>query len=177
MNGCPLLPTKPFTIGRVLRLLAPTPPRVTARTADRALFYLRAAPNHDEWSVNDALAHLRACADIWGSCIEATIAEEMSPLRAIDPKPRTKRPDDPDPEFRASWRAVASPRAALLAILEPLPPDGWSRAAPVTGRARGSHGPCSPLGSWAGGQRLAGHERSYLEQIERSAGGMPGSGP
>ncbi len=39
----------------------------------------------------------------------------------------------PELPFRESLAAFTSQRADLLAVLEPLPPKGWSREATVTG--------------------------------------------
>src|SRR5487761_1341461 len=56
-----------LTTEQVLTLLAETPARIAALTADLAPAQLHTPPNHDEWSANDVLAHLRACADVWGN--------------------------------------------------------------------------------------------------------------
>ena len=37
---------------------------------------LRAAPETDAWSVNDVLAHLRACHDVLGGSILRIVAED-----------------------------------------------------------------------------------------------------
>jgi hypothetical protein len=53
-------------------------------------------------------------------------------------------------------------RTDLLAVLEPLKPEDWSRSAAVTGAAK----PLEPtVQSFA--RRLADHERPHLEQIKR----------
>ncbi len=62
------MPTKSVTIEQVLALVAATPHRIAALTADLAPAQLHTTPNPGEWSANDVLAHLRACADVWGSC-------------------------------------------------------------------------------------------------------------
>ena len=73
------MPKRPLTIEQVLTLLAETPPRIAALTAGLAPAQLRTAPNHDEWSANDVLAHLRACADMWGDCIVTACRSVGSP--------------------------------------------------------------------------------------------------
>ena len=125
--------SRSLTIEQVLTLLAETSQRIAALTAGLAPAQLHIAPNHDEWSANDVLAHLRACADVWGNCMAAIIAEDVPTLRAVNPLTWSKKTDYLELEFRPSLRSFATQRADLLAVLEPLPHEGWSRAATVTG--------------------------------------------
>jgi hypothetical protein len=108
------------------------------------------------------LAHLRACADVWGNCIVTMIAEDRPTLRAVNPRTWIKRTDYRDLEFRPSLRVFATQRADLLAVLEPLPPDGWSRSATVTGA-----GAVLERTVLTYAQGLARHERPHVKQIER----------
>jgi hypothetical protein len=55
-------------------MLAATPPRITALTAGLGPAQLHTAPAPDEWSANEVLAHLRACADMWDNCIKEDIS-------------------------------------------------------------------------------------------------------
>ena len=130
------MPGRSLTIEQVLTLLAQTPSRIAALTAGVASDQLHTAPSPDEWSANDVLAHLRACADVWGNCIEAIIAEDMPTLRAINPTTWITKTNYPALEFRQSLGCFAAQRAGLLAILEPLPHESWSRAATVTGAGK-----------------------------------------
>ena len=130
------MPSRSLTIEQVLTLLAETPPRIAALTAGLAPAQLHTTPNHDEWSANDVLAHLRACADVWGNCVLVMIAEDTPTLRAVNPRTWIKKTDYLELDFRPSLRSFATQRAELLAVLEPLPPEGWSRAATVTGAGK-----------------------------------------
>ncbi|MGI9058090.1 MAG: hypothetical protein ACR2H5_05890 [Ktedonobacteraceae bacterium] len=85
------MPSKSLTTEHVLTLLAETPPRIAALTAGLAPAQLQTTPNHDGWSANDVLAHLRACADVWGNCIVAMIAEDTLTLRAVNPRTWIKK--------------------------------------------------------------------------------------
>ena len=156
------MPDDKLTAAQALTLLAATPKRLAALTADREPARLRARANDEEWSANDVLAHLRACADVWGGCIARIVAEETPTLRAINPRAWINRTDYLDLDFAPSLRAFATQRAALLAILGALPREGWSRKATVTGAG-------APLErtvlTYA--QRLARHERPHVKQIER----------
>jgi hypothetical protein len=146
----------------VLSLLADTPPRLEGLTAHLTPAQLHSAPNQNEWSANDVLAHLRACADVWGGCIATIIAEERPTLRAVNPRTWITQMDYRDLEFHPSLRAFAAQRAELLMILAALPPDGWSRSATVTGAGKTLERTVMFYARW-----LAEHERPHVKQIAR----------
>lgn len=87
------MPRSSFTIEQVLTMLAETPPRIAALTAGLVSDQLHASPNPGEWSANAVLANLRACADVWGSCIVTIIAQDRPTLRAVDPRTWIKKTD------------------------------------------------------------------------------------
>lgn len=151
-----------LTIEQILTMLAGAPPRIAALTAGLAPAQLHAAPNPDEWSANDMLAHLRSCADVWGRCIEVILAQDRPTIRAINPRTWIKQTDYPEQKFQPSLRAFTTQRNKLLAVLKPLTPEDWLRPATVTGAGK-------PLVrtvlSYAEG--LALHERPHLKQIQR----------
>ena len=151
-----------LTIEQVLTLLAATPPRLAALTAGLAPAQLHTRPNHDGWSANDVLAHLRACADVWGNCIMAMIAEDTPTLRAVNPRTWIKKTDYLDREFGPSLRSFTTQRAELLAVLSPLPPEGWERSARVSGAGKVLERTMLFYAQW-----LARHERQHVKQVER----------
>lgn len=161
------MPGRSLTVERVLTLLAEAPPRIAGLTAGLAPAQLHAAPNQDEWCANDVLAHLRACADVWGDCIAAIIHQDRPTIRAVNPRTWIKKTDYREQEFQPSLHAFAAQRTDLLAVLEPLRPEDWSRAATVTGAGK-------PLiltvHSYA--ERMAVHERPHVKQIQRIASTM-----
>jgi DinB superfamily len=161
------VPSRSLTTEQILTLLAETLPRITALTANLAPAQLQTTPN-DGWSANDVLAHLRACADIWGNCIVAMIAEDTPTLRAVNPRTWIKKTDYLELEFRPSLHSFAMQRADLLAVLEPLPPEGWSRAATVTGAGKVLERTVLFYAQW-----LARHERQHVKQVERIINTMP----
>jgi len=146
----------------VLALLDETPRRIAALTAGLAPAQLRSTPNHDGWSANDVLAHLRACADVWGDSMAAVIAEDAPTLRAVNPRTWILKTDYLELEFRPSLRSFAKQRDELLAVLKPLPREGWSRRATVTGAGKVLERTVLFYGRW-----MAGHERPHVKQIER----------
>lgn len=151
-----------LTFEQVLTLLAETPRRIAALTNGLTPAQLQTPPNHDEWSANDVLAHLRACADVWGNCIVAIIAEDMPTLRAVNPLTWIKKTDYLELEFQPSLRSFTTQRADLLTVLEPLPHEGWSRASTVTGAGNVLERTVLFYGQW-----MARHERQHIKQVER----------
>jgi hypothetical protein len=159
------VPNKSLTIEQVLTLLEETPRRIAAITAGLAPAQLLAKPSRDAWSPNNVLAHLRACADVWGNCMEAMIAQDAPTLRAVNPLTWIKKTDYLELEFKPSLRSFATQRANLLAVLEPMPREAWSRTATVTGAGRVLERTVLFYGRW-----LAGHERTHVKQIARIVG-------
>jgi hypothetical protein len=151
----------------VLAMLAAAPPRMAALTAGLAPAQLQAAPAPDLWSAVEVLAHLRACADMWGGCIAAMLAEDHPTLRAVNPRTWINKTDYREQAFQPSLDAFTAQRAALLAVLEPLAPDGWARSATVKGAGKTLERTVRFYAEW-----LAGHERPHLKQIERIADTM-----
>ena len=157
------MPRQPLAIEQVLILLAEAPPRIVALSDGLSAEQLRTDPAPGEWSATGILAHLRACADVWGDCIARIIDEDRPTLRAMDPRTWMERTDYPDLAFAPSFAAFAAQRAGLLVVLEPLPADDWSRAATVTGAGRPLERTLHFYAQW-----LATHERTHLGQIQRT---------
>ena len=150
-----------------MTLLAATPARLAALTAGLEPAQLQTPPHPEEWSANAVLAHLRACADMWGGAIVAMLAQDRPTLRAVNPRTWIKQTDYLELEFQPSLRAFATQRAELLVVLEPLAPAGWARAATVTGAGKVLERTVLFYARW-----LAGHERPHIKQIERIVNAM-----
>jgi hypothetical protein len=153
---------RPLTIEQALALLAETPVRIAALTADLASAQLHTRPNPGEWSANDVLAHLRSCADVWGMCITVILDKDRPTIKAVNPTTWIKKTDYPEQEFEPSLRAFATQRAELLAVLKPLAPEAWSRAATVTGAGKPRERTVYTYAQW-----LVNHERTHINQIDR----------
>lgn len=151
-----------LTSGQVLAMLAAAPPRIAALSAGLAPAQLHTTSSDGGWSANDVLAHLRSCADVWGNCIAVMLAEDTPRLRAVNPRTWINKTDYREQAFQASLHAFATQRAELLAVLESLAPDGWERAATVTGAGRPLVRTVHTYAQW-----LASHERPHIKQIER----------
>ena len=144
----------------MLTQLAETPSRITALTAALSPEVLQTRPTPDEWSANEVLAHLRACADVWGNYILRIIDEDRPTLRAVNPRTWIKQTDYHQSVYLSSLHFFTTQRADLLAKLEPLSSDAWERAATVKGGGRMHE---ETVLSYA--ERLVVHERPHIKQI------------
>ena len=151
-----------MTAAEVLTVLEENPRRIAAATANVAASRLRSVRILGEWSATDVLAHLRACADARGDFIPKMLAAQRPTLRAVDPRSLIERTNYRALEFAPSFRAFGRQRARLLALLTPLPPEGWSRTALVT-----AGGPVRERTVLHYAQWLARHERTHVRHIER----------
>ena len=157
---------RPLSIDQVLTQLKEQPQAIAALTAGLPRARLHRPPSRGEWSVNDVLAHLRSCADMWGKYIATIIAEDRPTIRAMNPTTWIKSTNYPEMEFSPSMRAFARQRAELLALLRPLPEPAWSRSAAVTGAGRPRERTVLDYARW-----LANHERTHVRHIARIVGG------
>lgn len=151
-----------LTIEQVLTLLAETPTRIAAATSGLTEAQLHRAPGRSEWSANEVLAHLRACADVRGEPIRTILAEDQPTFRAVNPLTWIKKTDYLDLEFRPSFRAFTKQRADLMALLKQLPRKSWSRGATVTGAGAVLERTVLFYAQW-----VARHERPHVKQVER----------
>ncbi len=87
------MPYKSLTIEQILGMLAEAPPRLVALTTGLAPDQLRISPGQGQWSVVDVLAHLRSCADVWGSYIGRVLTEYRPTIRAVNPTTWIKKTD------------------------------------------------------------------------------------
>ena len=148
-------------IEQILALLAETPQRLAVLTSGLDSARLHTAPDHNTWSVQAILAHLRSCADVWGKSNLAMIAENNPTLRYVSPRTWIRKTNYLEQAFHDSFQAFAQQRTDLLASLSALAREDWARAATFTGTVKGR----SPtVFSYA--QRIVEHERVHLDQIE-----------
>ena len=155
---------KYLPIDKILAVLRNTPARLAELTAGLAPGQFQTAPNVGEWSINEVLAHLRACSDVWGDTYMMTIlAQDKPTIKAVNPRRWIKSTDYLEQEFQPALRAFTNQRNKLLAVLEPLPPEEWTRPNTLTGAGKPLE---QTLLSHA--DRLARHERAHLKQIERT---------
>jgi hypothetical protein len=151
----------------ILEELAAAPERIAELTAGLSPAKLKAAPEPGEWSVVEILAHLRACADVWGGHIAAILAEENPTRRGVNPRHWIRDTDYGSQAFAWSFRSYREQRAGLLRVLRALPEAAWSRTATIVGAGK----PLTvELGSYAA--KLFEHERPHLKQIAKTVAVM-----
>jgi hypothetical protein len=155
---------KSLPIKEILSALAETPRQLAELTKGLTTAQLHTAPKRGEWSANDVLAHLRACADMWGACIVTIIDQDEPTIRAINPRRWIKSTDYHQQKFKPSLRAFTKQRAVLLKVLKLLKPKDWARTATITG---GGQPRVRSVQAFA--LRLVLHERPHLKQIKRFA--------
>lgn len=146
-----------------MAILPETPGRLATLTEGMTEERLHRPPEPETWSVNDVLAHLRACDDVLGGNMLRIVAEDRPAWKGMSPRTWMKRTDYPARDFRPSLEAFATQRAGLLAVLEPLTPEGWERTATVSDPiGRVFEYTTRYYGDW-----LAGHERAHLKYLPK----------
>lgn len=155
---------KYFPIPKILTILADDPVRIAETTTGLTPAQLRTSPTENEWSVNEILAHLRACSDVWGGHILRILAEDTPTLIGVNPRTWMKKTNYLELDFAASFQAFTRQRFELLVVLRVLQPDDWNRASSV--QAWGQVYAKTLLG-YADG--LARHERTHVRQIVAAA--------
>ena len=156
------MPRKLPPVEKILSLLSETPAIITELTDGLTPTQLHTPPNSDEWSANDVLAHLRACADVWGNCIATVLSQDTPTFRAVNPRTYMRDTDYPEQAFRPSFQGFIKQREALLAVLEPLAPEDWLRTAKVTGAGKPLERSVHLYAEF-----IAVHERSHRKQFKR----------
>lgn len=151
----------PAEIKSVLDLLAQAPKQIASASQGHDNSRLTVSPVPEAWSANDILAHLRACADVWGKSILAMISQDHPTLRYVSPRTWMRKTNYPSLEFDVSFAAFTKQRNELLQSLKALAIEEWSRGATFTGTTRGRE---QTILSYA--QRLAHHEGEHLQEIE-----------
>ena len=148
-------------------MLAASPERIREFTAGLSSVQLQTRPSPDEWSANEVLAHIRACADTRGGSIPMILAADRPTFRAVNPLTWIKSTDYLELDFGTSFRAFARQRAGLMALLRSLPSKDWSRWAIVTGAGKPLRRTVHFYAEW-----VAVHERPHMRQIQRIAVSM-----
>lgn len=154
---------KETEIELALTLLAGTPRQITRIAHGHDDQQLHRKPAPEAWSARDIVAHLRACAEVWGRSIERMIKEDHPTIRYVSPRGWIKKTDYLDQGFRVSLRAFSESRTELLDTLRTLNPAGWSRRATFTGTTLGRD---ATVLIYA--RRIADHEVKHLEQLRRT---------
>ena len=154
-----------LTVDEIMAILPETPRRISALTDGLTLAQLQTAPEPDAWSINDVLAHLRACHEVLGGSLLRIIIEDHPAFKGVNPRSWIRKTDYPEWEFARAFKAFKKQRAELLAVVQPLALDAWERTATVTGMVGDTYERTARYyGDW-----MAGHERAHWRHIEQIA--------
>jgi hypothetical protein len=146
-----------------MAILPETPRQIAAQTEALTPAQLRTSPEPDAWSVNDVLAHLRACHDVLGGYTLRILAEDTPTWKGMSPRAWLRKTDYPDWEFAPALAAFKRQRTDLLAVLDPLPREGWERTATVIGMVGETYARSARYyAAW-----MARHERAHWKHISR----------
>lgn len=154
-------PTEQLDPAAVITQLETTARRIASPTnglPDKDLLW---KPSADSWCVNEVVAHLRACADVWGDSIAKILEQDNPTFRYVSPRTWIRETNYLNVDFRTSLLEFQNQRRNLLKILRPLGHEQWQRRALV----KASKHRTETVLSYA--QRLAIHEASHCEQIDR----------
>jgi len=147
----------------VLEMLASTPKQIARIARGINDWQLHRQPQADAWSARDIVAHLRACAEVWGRSIDRMIQEDHPTIRYVSPRSWIKKTAYLDQDFGVSLQALTDARTAMLDTLSRLDMTGWSRRATFTGTALGRD---ATVLIYA--RRIADHEVRHLDQLRRT---------
>lgn len=155
---------KLLTPDAALEVLSATPVRIAAAIEGLQPVQLHIPPSEGEWSANQVLAHLRACADVRGGAIPRILDEERPRIRTTDPRSYLLTTDYLDLGFVHSFEAFSQQRSELLRLLQSLPAEGWTRHAIIFGAGAPKEWSIHFYADW-----VARHERPHVKQIEAIA--------
>ena len=145
----------------VLEILMATPRRIAAASKGLSEEQLRRNPAPGSWSAAELVAHLRACADVWGKSISTILTEDRPTFRYLWPRTWIRKTNYTDLSFAESFRAYRDQRKDLLKILQNLTQEDWSRGAIVKASDKLRE---ETVLSYA--QRMAQHESGHCEQFD-----------
>jgi hypothetical protein len=146
--------------------LSAAPKEIARMTRGCSERLLHRKPEPDAWSAQEILAHLRACAEVWGRSIERMLAEDHPTIRYVSPRGWIKKTDYLQQDFEGSLKAFSQRRAELVKTLGGLAPGDWLRGATFTATTLGRE---ATVISYA--RRIADHETGHLDQIQRTVKG------
>ena len=142
-----------------LQTLRDTPQRIATLIEGKTETDLRLASAPKEWSAVENLAHLRACADVWGYTIYAIYMLDTPQLAFIHPRDWTKKMGYTRLTFEENFLAFRVERKNLIRILEKLTFEEWGRSASFIGKA-------NTQTIFSQTMRMALHELDHCNQLE-----------
>ncbi|MCA9730313.1 MAG: DinB family protein [Candidatus Eisenbacteria bacterium] len=153
-------------VRRLVHALQGAPGEIVRITQDHTDSALRMRPGPDAWSAHEILAHLRACADVWGDWVHRMLAENHARIRYFSPRSVMTKEEYTKPPFREVLGIFAQERAELVRSLEVLGPADWSREGIFTAKTAPKRIPTVYGTVFA----MENHESRHLEQLRRTVG-------
>lgn len=142
-----------------LESLADTAPRIArfVQGWDEARLQEKSAVG--EWSVVQNLAHIRACADVWGYTIYVMLMEDAPVMVHIHPRDWMKMQGYAKQSFQENFEAFVVIRKQLLHQLTALKFEDFARTCTFSNRA-------NTFDIFMQTERMANHELGHCTQIE-----------
>ena len=150
-------------IHAVLTALSATPKEIARVARGCTTRQLHRKPEPEAWSAREIVAHLRACAEVWGQSIERMLAEDHPTIRYVSPRGWIKKTAYLQQSFQDSLEDFSERRVKLVQALSKLRPLEWSRGATFTATTLGRE---ATVFSYA--KRIADHEVQHLGQLQRT---------
>lgn len=147
----------PSEIENYLGIISETPRKIARATGGLDNARLQFKADSKTWSVNDILAHLRSCADLWTHSIYAMLAATEPVFSDVDERKWAKVTRYAELPFHESFQAYSLQRENLVRVLHALPLESWERSAILFERKHTV---------FMQTRRLAKHEPEHVEQIE-----------
>jgi len=150
-------------IRAALALLSETPKQVAKIVRGCSDQQLHRRPEADAWSAQEIVAHLRACAEVWGRSIDRMLAEDHPTIRYVSPRGWIRKTNYLKVSFCDTLQAFSQERVVLVRTLSKLTANDWVRGATFTGATLGRN---ATILSYA--TRIADHEVRHLDQLRRT---------
>ena len=144
-------------IEKYVACLTKTPTRIADAVKDVEQARLQFKGDSKSWSVNDILAHVRSCADLWTHSIYAMLAASEPVFSDVDERKWAKVTRYAELPFHDSFKAYSLQRDNLIRVLKELPFESWERSAIIFERKHTV---------FMQTRRMAKHETEHVEQIE-----------
>jgi uncharacterized damage-inducible protein DinB len=144
-------------IEKHVAILSQTPHQIAQAVKEIDETRLQSKADAKSWSVNDILAHLRSCADLWTHSIYAMLAASEPVFSDVDERKWARVTRYAKLPFHESFKAYSLQRENLVRVLKELPFESWERSAIIFER---KHTVITQT------RRMAKHEMEHVEQIE-----------
>jgi hypothetical protein len=154
---------KESEIQALLTVLSETPTHIARIARGRSDRQLHRKPEADAWSAQEIVAHLQACAEVWGRSIDRMLSEDHPTIRYVSPRGWIKKTDYLQQSFRETLRAFSRQRAVLVGRLSTLAASDWTRGATFTATTLGREATVMRYAT-----RIADHEVRHLDQLRRT---------